>query len=1156
MSSRLAILLLAFTVVAAAQQSAAVQPDYSNVTDILQGRRTLLSVNDLVIGGTVLKTSDGTKIEDKNISELPGFQRQAGDPEIMAHLFDSISGTLVYGHGSTLYAVDPISHATTSMSLGGNFSRGTFASADFLGDGFRELVSAFSYGSDTVIVNVVSPVDRNQFSKGVFAGRRTGFAFCNNSNPAVAIGDFDGDGRPEIALACVEHFALDLYIFQVNPDTLAVDKKAMKTLFFEPKLGASLITIAAGRFSTTLHDQLLVGLYTDGRFVNVSFDFENSLTPVRRDLVDGKVLPPLHDLSFQSGRFNPASPLSQVAAKLNFGPNNVQLGIIVLDDNLRIAHPLFAALPGVACSSSGFAVGGFARTEPIPQDPSKTQRSLNLQLAITTSNCAGSLGVNIYNVDPPKTAGADFVIDTNAILSRSLPQNADYGLPIIAGDIQARSVILGQPTKVVIQDSAQPSVVATMPPMHIDFIPKSLGEQPTLLNLSAVPAGFHTTYETNVTDAVQSSSKSTTSFSFGAEVSGEASVEIGSVENGLGIEVGASTRAAQDIEQTNEQQYGSYGSTSFDASTATGFSDKVWYTDSRFNVYVYPVIGQKVCPSGRAGCAETEKVPLTIQFSAPDKTERIQADGSLLPWYQPPWEPGNVFSYPATYKQLGQIIPNIDELSDSQTYSTDEGTSTARATWTKQTNEGASAGIDQNYSYEVGLSVSGAVGGAFVTGKASASLNLSGSSAFSNFNQSVTSVGKSAGIGIVKPGTFRSPTNYHYYFTPYIFGQRKPGSVVDEQPAPGDVSTFGMLRTAFTADPANVQAGSWWKQAYRTRPDVALNHPSRWTRVPAGTGNGLNCLESADGPNCFELAPRRPENLWDSNFHVMRGFFISNAASGGKGPQLTTATAGDELQLEARVYNYSFKAMPENSEVHVRLYAQQIDVNNLHRPVGSSVLIDEVKLPPIPAFSDDDDAPLNWVLAKTTFNTTGYDGKYLMFWVVAWIEDATGNMVPEVEGHGLTKKPEQITSLAEIGEETYSNNVGFYNAAFYVFPAQSSTASTGGDGEPATIDIINAQVSEKRVMQGQTVDVSAELVAENNNASGVTALLYDGDPHVDGTVFGLEQIPYIAENGPYQVEAPYNAGACGKHDLFVVVHEGTPNEVLWRVGKVKVDCAR
>ena len=554
---------------------------------------------------------------------------------------------------------------------------------------------------------------------------------------------------------------------------------------------------------------------------------------------------------------------------------------------------------------------------------------------------------------------------------------------------------------------------------------------------------------------------------------------------------------------------------------------------------------------------------MTIQFSGPDKIESHKADGNLIPWYQPPWEPGNVFSYPATHEQLQKIAPNIQLLSKAQSSRTDTSTATERASWTTETTEGATAGVDQNYSFEQEFSASGAFSYGIFTGRAGLSLNLSGSSGFSNLSKSVTSVGRSAGIGIEKPGTFLAPANYNYLFTPNIFGETKPDSVVDNEPLNTDVTTFGLLRTAFTADPARNDAGSWWKQAYRTAPDVALNHPSRWRWRQVAVENPLpsNCLNVGFGGtnmDCIDLGPSRPDNLWESNFHVMRGFFISSALSAGKGPQLTTATAGDKLTLQARVYNYSFASMPDGSSVHVRFYAQQIDKDHQHKPVGDSILINnaDVVLPPIPPFSDDDGAPLNWVLANTDFDTTGYDRKYLIFWVVVWSEDANGKLVPEIEGHGLRSIPGALKSLADVQAEEYSNNVGFYNSVFYVFPEQSLTTAADTDGEPATIAVANTQLSRKRVLQGGTVDASAELVAENNSASGVTALFYDGDPHEGGVVFGLERIPYIAQNGTYQVEAPYNAGACGKHELFIVVHEGTPDEVLMRIGKVKVDCGR
>jgi hypothetical protein len=1147
----LLVVMLSIVLAGRAQQANAADPDYSGVKDILRGRRTLLSIDDLVIGGTVLETSDGTKIQDRNISELPGFQRNKLNPEIMARLFDWKSGALVYANGNKIYALNPISQSTTSLPVNDDFSYAGIAPGDFRGDGLQEIVIASFSG-----IRVVSAADPKEFSNGLYSGPQWNAPQTFLYRPAVAVGNFDGEGQPEVAVAfdSVAESRGRLNIYQVNPQSLALELKHSQA-FTGQNSGAVVAALAAGRFQTTLHDQLFLGYYTTGHPTFKSFDFDGSLTPILKDTQTASQ-GTVQELVFSTGRFDPISPFDQVGVKWNQGQNNVQVGIISLDNSLKILLPNFATLPGIACSSGGLAVGSFARTEPVPQDPSKTQPSLKLQLAISTSNCAGSLGVNIYNVDPPKSAGGDFVIDTNAVLSRSLPQAADYGLPIIAADIQGRSVVLGEPTKFVIEETAQPSVIAAMPPMHVDFIRPSGEGQPTLLNLSAIPSGFRTVYETSETDTTQSSSTSTSSWSFGAEVNVGASVEIGSVDSGLGVEVGATARAAQDIKAINEKQYGSYQSSRFDASVETGFSDQVWYTDSRFNVYVYPVLGHNVCPTGEPSC--TEKVPLTIQFSGPDKIESHKVDGNLIPWYQPPWEPGNVFSYPATEKQLQEILPNSQQLSKASTYRTDSGTATERATWTNETTEGATAGVDQNFSYELGFSVSGAVSGGFVKGKASASLNLSGSAGFSDLNKSVTSVGRSAGIGVEKPGTFRTPASYNYAFTPYILGQTKPGSVVDNEPLQADVTTFGLLRTAFTADPDRNDVGGWWKGVYRDKPDVALNHPSRWSKQPADAAAALpsNCLDSPKGVDCIVLEPSRPDNLWESNFHVMRGFFISNALSAGKGPQLSTATASDKLRLEARVYNYSFAKMHESSEVHVRFYAQQIDTLHQHRPVGDSVLINEVKLAPIPPFSDDDDAVLNWVLAKTDFDTTGYEGKYLIFWVVVWIQDANGNLVPETEGHGLTKIPGDLKSLAEVEAETYSNNVGFYNSAFYVFPEPSVADLTNLDGEPATIQIAETRLSGKRVLQGQIVDASATVTAENNSASGVTALFYDGDPHDGGVVFGLERIPYIAENESYQVEAPYRAAACGKHELYVIVHEGTPEEVLWSLGKIKVDCAQ
>jgi len=1171
---------------AARSQAQQKDPDFSNVNDVLQGNRTLLQITDLQVAGVgtgnaaylyQATTSDSSVKNNSLITTKlsPGLRRQKliSSSGWMFNQPEALTVTAVNWQGYYYQPVLVQNVRNTEPSFSLSVEPANIAApvhitgeemADFNQDGYDDLAISFDYKGSIRILTAcdVNNPNNTDGCKGIF-GQPSRFrfgptAFLDPLND-MATGDFNGDGRPEIAgLSIQPNGGLKLVIYTVDPKSLAITPAS--SLVLDTANAGSPIThvsIARGKFNTLSHDQLVVAFATNSGPSAVKIvDFEpDTLTPTEKSsLVASKVAISSGFIQVKTGKFAFPNPYDQIvwhSASPAASSGRFFEIISVNPTNFALTANAPVGYGQYPCSY-GLTVGNFDHQQPDPRNPGKNQHNPNSQIAFMYGACDnGAKAINIYSIDS-NSFGLKLE-SGNPVQLPSDPLNSPPALSLVATDIQGRSVTLGEPTKVVVQDTAQPSMIAAMPPMHVDFIPPVAGQAPTLLNLSAIPDGFRTVYETNETNTGQSSTTNTTSWSFGTQVSLEVGFEIGNVEGGLGLDVSSTTKAAQDNKTTFEEEYGQYRSSKFDASVKTGFADQIWYTDSRFNMYVYPVIGQAAC--AKPNCIQTEKVPLTIQFSGPDKIESHRVDGNLIPWYQPPWEPGNVFSYPATDEQLKKIVPNIQFLSEAQASRTDTSTATERATWTTETTQGATAAVDQNYSFEQEFSVNGAVSYGIATGRAGLSLNLSGSSGLSNLSKSVTSVGRSAGIGIEKPGTFRDPTRYNYSFTPYIFGETKPDTVVDNEPLDADVTSFGLLRTAFTADPARNDAGGWWKQAYHNAPDVALNHPSRWHWRQVGE-NASNCLPSSNGMDCFDLAPSRPDNLWESNFHIMRGFFISSAVSAGKGPQLTTATAGDKLALQARIYNYSFAPMPVGTNVHVRFYAQQIDPNNQHKPVGDSILINnaDVLLPPIPPFSDDDGAPLNWVLARTNFDTTGFDGKYLIFWVVVWMEDANGKLMPEIEGHGLRSIPGDLKSLADVQADTYSNNVGFYNSAFYVFPAQSLTATTGGDGEPATIEMANGQISAKRVLQGQTVDISAELVAQNNSASGVTALFYDGDPHDGGVVFGLERTPYIAENGTYQVEAPYSAGTCGKHDLFVVVHEGTPDEVLSRVGKLKVDC--
>jgi hypothetical protein len=1155
--------------IAQAQTSSASEPDYSHVNDFLDGRRTLLAINDLTIGGLVLPTSDGTKIDDKNIYTLPGYDPKTAGPEVSARVFNSPYDTLVYTKRDIIFMQDPVSKNVTSFQWAGQDLRSALiAAGDFRGDGLKEVVIATAAGS-----RIVAARDPNDFSKGIFAGDgwRESPPFGDARPVALTVADLHGSGQHQVVtiynVATLQggHRHGVLIYRDIDPKLLSANGAGGLKDLTEPGTNRDFglkASLAAGRFGTTLRDQLAVAYYTtkaDGTNpsqVSIkAFDLEKNITSTgTSDSRGGEIV-------LNAARFDPNSPYHQVAMKWNLGRDNVRLGIVTFDNALNIHLPNFTVAP-VTCSTPGLAVGNFSRTEPVPQDPSKTQLSFKLQLAIENDNCAGrDMGLNIFNVNPPASPSEDFVVDRNPAFSKTTndPTWLNYlNTPIVAGDVQGRSFILGDPSKVVMEDTDQPSVVVAMPPMHVDFISPVGGGDPVVLNLSAIPNGFRTLYETTSSEDNESTTTNTTSWSFGAQQKISAEVEIGDVEAGFGAKASTAVRAAQDLKGVGEKEHGSYQANKFSVHLKTGFSDHVWFTSTRFNLYVYPVIGKKVCPSDKPGCTEIQKVPLTIQYSAPDFTSYENVAGKLLPWYQPVWEPGNVLSYPATYSQLQQAIPTIDKLSADHTWHTDGNALTEETSWTEEKTEGSSASLDQNYSFEHDVSVVGACCGRLVSGTVSAELNLSGSFGFTNLNKSVATVGKSTGIGVEKPGTFLTPENYNYGVTPYIFGQPKPPNLVDQVPLDGDIDTSGILRTAFVADPIGtpaVPAGSWWKRAYSSAPDVALNHPSRWSIEPLSpaVSTPLNCRPSESGMDCAVLSASFPNAPWDSLFHWMRGFFISSALNPGKGPQLTTAKAGDKLTLQARVYNYSRAAMAPGTEVHVRFYVRPVD--NLKSPLGDSRLINDqdVVLSPIPPVSGDAGDPVNWVLAGTTFDTTPYANQYLTFWVVVWLQSPGGQLVKETPGHGLTRIPGTLNSIADVETEEYSNNVGFYNSEFYVFPKTGVQAAALLNKEPASVEMDSLQLSRRNANRGQVITVSTALTAEAASASGVTAVFYDGDPQAGGEAFGLERAPYIPENGVYEVEAPYFANACGKHDIFVVVHPGSSNEVSRR-SSLNVKC--
>ena len=136
--------------------------------------------------------------------------------------------------------------------------------------------------------------------------------------------------------------------------------------------------------------------------------------------------------------------------------------------------------------------------------------------------------------------------------------------------------------------------------------------------------------------------------------------------------------------------------------------------------------------------------------------------------------------------------------------------------------------------------------------------------------------------------------------------------------------------------------------------------------------------------------------LWNSEFFWMKGLLITPAAAAADGPQITQAAAGDQVRLQARLYNYSLADMPPDSNVNVQFYAQPWNTSN-NTPSGNSFLIENVVIGPIPGFnSQSNDGMLaNWAVAETTkLDTAAHSNQHLVFWVLV-VQAGQGNPIAE-----------------------------------------------------------------------------------------------------------------------------------------------------------------
>ena len=776
----------------------------------------------------------------------------------------------------------------------------------------------------------------------------------------------------------------------------------------------------------------------------------------------------------------------------------------------------------------GVAIGRFSGADGF----GSTSAATNQQIAVLRGGPGAAVLIDdvdsLASLTPAHTATITDT-DLDFIESKNLQGNL-----LRAGDLQGRSLRLGAPEVVRVESHSQPIVVVGAPPMHADYVQSIGAAAPDIFNFTVVPDVYNSSYTVDASIKDNSSSMSTTSYTYSKKETTSAGV--GFKAEGVSVGASAQSTIAKVQENTVSAAYDTYDTRTFDASVETGLGDIVWFQYRRLNLYNYPILG----------VAADDGSPEYVTFSAPDGIGDIQSiNGANLEWYQPVHEPGNIFSYPWSYDHLAEQYPDLIPLSESIAFATDDSPETTEVKWDTGTANDQTTSSTNTQSKTTSESVSGSVKG---TG-GGVGVDYSSSTAYSTLYSDSSTLGGSKGVEITKPETFVEPaSDYQYSVEPYVFGQMLPANTQGTVPTPpADIATTGPIHTAYVVDPrAASSGGAWWSSGsspYLQYPDVALNHPQRW-RSEKGSNLGDQCRPAAGNTyDCvaFNTADFAGGDVWITPFYAMRGFFITTTLANGEGPQLSEIGAGTDLFLQARVYNYSFKAMPAGTTAKINFYRQPWDTS-VNEPIGDSVLINQqpIDIGPIPAFEGTTDAP-NYVLPHTVLSTDGLGGTYQVFWVVVWMENQDGTLAAEVPGHGLTEIPRNLGWITDAPIEDYSNNVGFYHAAFHI----SGTQGVGAASARAR-PILNRELRVEDVAVvpdttevNQAVVVKAQIGAVGDSVSGVQVLFAATDFAGNRVVFDEERPSYIAAGDSYQVRVLYRPSFCGSQRIEVLARETT-----------------
>jgi hypothetical protein len=858
---------------ARAQTSDNGAPDMSGVTDVTGGMKYLLRNDDIAILQVEKKDSAVTTslltFDTSNSKTSKDPQKAVITRSVSNGTFDSTAGIVaseaigrmfntksdiaavlnavdnsdtppLASHAWLLTLLDPLTgfRHTTQLSIRFQPQGKVYTQllmGDFNGDSLSDTLafyasdhsSTFEWGLK--VLTAADPKVEGQLREGAELYGNTELRPVTGS---IVVGDFNGDGRDEIAALLSDYQTIAFYA--VDPKTLEITQTSTVKLTANDSpviMVPGQAALTAGRFrnqspSSTNADLAVFGQIheigdkkaKDGYsvipiLITPNTNSNGTFTTQVVQQANGSADDPFfrfNDKHHSDGALAQAAALASWPQQVN---EQLVLGIRTADDAGYIEIGSFAQnnkLDTFVWNSETerrYEAGVDSLQNMWVGNFDNGGSSHNPALQIETYEIVFGIGgfgphVNIFDVHVPNPLPgpgekhSDWLKqvsdNTSGIpldstdLDNSSPPRLDILVP---GDMQGRSLRLGAPTIVRIPKQIQPDLVLSIPPMHVDYIyptgisdPQTVGCENSktlcLLNVSVRPSvppsnGTQKPFATQfLFDASSSSSakqSSTTSWGISVQQSVGASFSFNDGEENASASIKNTTKTAHD--ETVSKTYNTYKGTTQQLTATTGFADHIFYTQKEMNVYYYPVLG---CDSNGTECTkDNTTAPTYVEFSVPDRVTYNNVDGYLQDWYQPVHESGNVLSYPWNQAQLAlQFSDKVSPLTRQATcMANDQSQQTANTTWNQGQSNSSSSGSTSSFSDELSMSYSEGIG---ISGVDSANINYSldvgAHTSLNTLNESISSLSSSQGITITKPDFGYTSLCCTYGFGQYIFG--------------------------------------------------------------------------------------------------------------------------------------------------------------------------------------------------------------------------------------------------------------------------------------------------------------------------------------------------------------------------------------------------